>query len=290
MLKAALGAIWSARWLLGVAAILTVGSAWIATPRAASDLHFALCAGLALLAAGRLAWSASPGAERTDGRARELVLAGPGAPDDHRPTGLPTRPTVAFTTGAGGPGPGADPRKADAPGSRPRAGVESETDPSRPQDGSAPGGDERVPAGVGSRMDEVSYRPGSPNVLSMTKFVRDRGARDAGGAGAGEARAAASFLSVRNGGAETVLAIEGVLDVLTAPEVRAAVEALIEERRTPIAVELSSLERMDGAGARVLARLFRGCSAFGGTVRVIGAKEQPLAVLRLLRMDRLLGL
>jgi anti-sigma B factor antagonist len=121
-----------------------------------------------------------------------------------------------------------------------------------------------------SWMDDVSYEPGSPNVLSLTKNV--------GG------------FSRSDEGDETVLRIEGVLDAVTAPDIRPTIEALVSERRGSITVDLSSLRLIDSSGVGVIVSLFKRCKAFGGSVRVSGLKDQPLSIFKLLRLDRVFDL
>lgn len=117
-----------------------------------------------------------------------------------------------------------------------------------------------------SWMDDVSYEPGSPNVLSLTKNV--------------------SGFSRSDDGDETVLKISGVLDAVTAPEVRPTIESLVAERRKAITVDLSALRLIDSSGVGVIVSLYKRCKAFGGSVRVSGLKDQPLSIFRLLRLDR----
>ena len=54
-------------------------------------------------------------------------------------------------------------------------------------------------------------------------------------------------------GADTVLRIEGVLDAVTAPEIRPTIDALIAEKRQAISVDLTALRllagRPDGHGS-----------------------------------------
>lgn len=121
-----------------------------------------------------------------------------------------------------------------------------------------------------SLMGNVSYDPGTPNVLSMTKRVTD--------------------FSRTDHGDETVLKITGVLDAVTAPDMRPLIEALVGERRRSITVDLASLRLIDSSGVGVIVSLFKRCSAFGGTVRVSGLKDQPLSIFRLLRLDRVFEL
>jgi anti-sigma B factor antagonist len=89
-------------------------------------------------------------------------------------------------------------------------------------------------------------------------------------------------------GDETVLRIEGVLDALTAPEIRPTIEELIGEQRRSIVVDASSLRLIDSSGVGVIVGLFKRCKAYGGGVRVSGLRDQPLAIFKLLRLDRVL--
>ena len=89
-----------------------------------------------------------------------------------------------------------------------------------------------------------------------------------------------------NCGPQTHLYITGELDALSAPELRIAVDVLIEEKCKSIVVDLSDLDLIDSSGVGVIVRLFKRAKAHGGRVEVRGAKDQPLAVFKLLRMDR----
>jgi anti-sigma B factor antagonist len=89
-------------------------------------------------------------------------------------------------------------------------------------------------------------------------------------------------------GEETILRVEGVLDALTAPEIRPIIEALVSERRMSVVVDLSSLRVIDSSGVGVIVSLFKRSKTFGGVVRVSGLRDQPLAIFRLLRLDRVL--
>lgn len=121
-----------------------------------------------------------------------------------------------------------------------------------------------------SWMDDVSYQPGDPNVLSMTRRAGDFSRKDYGDT--------------------TVLRIEGVLDAVTAPDIRPTLEALVAERRRAITVDLSGLRLIDSSGVGVIVSLYKRCRAFGGTVRVSGLKDQPLSIFKLLRLDRVFAL
>jgi anti-sigma B factor antagonist len=88
---------------------------------------------------------------------------------------------------------------------------------------------------------------------------------------------------------ETVLAIEGVLDALTVPEIRPTIDALVEQKRMSVVVDLTSLRVIDSSGVGVIVSLYKRCKAFGGVVRVAGVQAQPLAIFKLLRLDRVFG-
>ena len=87
-------------------------------------------------------------------------------------------------------------------------------------------------------------------------------------------------------GNETVLTIEGTLDAVTAPELRSVVDDLVNESRTEVTLELSSLRLIDSSGVGVIVSLFKRIRANGGQVRITGLRDQPRAIFRLLRLDR----
>ena len=88
---------------------------------------------------------------------------------------------------------------------------------------------------------------------------------------------------------ETALTIEGVLDALTAPQIRPTIDSLVEEKRMSIRVNLSSLRLIDSSGVGVIVSLYKRCKAFGGDVHVDGLRGQPLAIFKLLRLERVFG-
>jgi anti-sigma B factor antagonist len=90
-------------------------------------------------------------------------------------------------------------------------------------------------------------------------------------------------------GTETTLHISGSLDALTAAELRGEVDALVAEQRSRITVDLSELDLIDSSGVAVLVALFKRTRAVGGAMRVIGMRDQPAAVFKLLRLDRVFG-
>src|SRR5262245_14011931 len=87
-------------------------------------------------------------------------------------------------------------------------------------------------------------------------------------------------------GDETILRIEGTLDAATAPDLRAVVDQIVDEQRMSITLELSGLRLIDSSGVGVIVSLFKRVRANGGQVRIQGLRDQPRAIFRLLRLDR----
>lgn len=85
---------------------------------------------------------------------------------------------------------------------------------------------------------------------------------------------------------ETTLFLRGELDALSAPELRPAVDELVEEKRKSVKVDVSELELIDSSGVAVLVSLYKRTRSHGGRMVVVGAKNQPLSVFKLLRIDR----
>jgi anti-sigma B factor antagonist len=94
-------------------------------------------------------------------------------------------------------------------------------------------------------------------------------------------------ISVTDGGAMR-LAIEGELDAVTVAELRLEIEKLLAKRPNRVEVDLSSLRMLDSSGVGALVSLYKRVRATGGEVVVIGLRDQPLAIFRLLRLDRVM--
>jgi anti-sigma B factor antagonist len=89
---------------------------------------------------------------------------------------------------------------------------------------------------------------------------------------------------------ETRLSIAGTLDAMTAPELAPTIDRLVEERRPRVVLDLAGLELIDSSGVAAIVALYKRTRAHGGKVTVRGARDQPLAIFRLLRMDRVFDL
>jgi anti-sigma B factor antagonist len=93
----------------------------------------------------------------------------------------------------------------------------------------------------------------------------------------------------KNQGGTTTLFIEGSLDALSAPDLRPTIDALVAEKHAKIVVDLSSLRLIDSSGVGVLVSLYKRTRANGGDVTIVGLRDQPLAIFKLLRLTKLLA-
>jgi anti-sigma B factor antagonist len=91
-------------------------------------------------------------------------------------------------------------------------------------------------------------------------------------------------------GDETTLRIEGLLDAVSTSDIRPIIDAVVEDRRRRVVVELSGLRLIDSSGVGAIVSLYKRVRAQGGEVRVVGIRDQPLAIFKLLRLDRVFSI
>jgi anti-sigma B factor antagonist len=87
----------------------------------------------------------------------------------------------------------------------------------------------------------------------------------------------------------SILRIEGALDAMSTPELRPVIDAIVADKRPRVDVELSGLRLIDSSGVGAIVSLYKRMRAQGGQVAVKGLRDQPLAIFRLLRLDRVLA-
>lgn len=83
--------------------------------------------------------------------------------------------------------------------------------------------------------------------------------------------------------------LEGTFDALSAPTARPALDAVVRDQRSPVAIDLSGLRLIDSSGVGAIVSLYKRVRAQGGRVSVQGLNGQPLAIFQLLRLDRLMA-
>ena len=90
---------------------------------------------------------------------------------------------------------------------------------------------------------------------------------------------------VETDGDVTVLHIRGELDALSCTDIRPVLDAIVEEGKHTVVVNLSELQLIDSSGVGAIVSLYKRIRANGGEVRFVGVTAQPLAIFKLLRLD-----
>lgn len=85
-----------------------------------------------------------------------------------------------------------------------------------------------------------------------------------------------------------VLQIGGELDALSVPDLRVAMDELLERKPPKVIVDLGNLRLIDSSGVGAIVSLFRRLKNQGGILKVRSVKNQPLEIFRLLKLDRVL--
>ena len=89
---------------------------------------------------------------------------------------------------------------------------------------------------------------------------------------------------------EIQLTLRGSLDINSAPQLAEEIDRILSQRPTKVTCDLSALELIDSSGVAALVKLYKGVRTGGGVVTMTGARDQPLAIFKLLRMDRVFNL
>ncbi len=84
------------------------------------------------------------------------------------------------------------------------------------------------------------------------------------------------------------ITIEGELDTMTVPDLRSQIDKLVANEPKRVEVDLSALRMLDSSGVGALVSLYKRVRAYGGQVVMVGLRDQPLAIFRLLRLDRVM--
>jgi anti-sigma B factor antagonist len=95
---------------------------------------------------------------------------------------------------------------------------------------------------------------------------------------------------IQRNDSETSLSVRGSLDINTAPQLAEEIDKIVASKPKKVNVDLSGLDLIDSSGVAALVKLYKGIRGHGGTVAMIGARDQPLAIFKLLRMDKVFNL
>ncbi|MSP62760.1 MAG: anti-sigma factor antagonist [Myxococcales bacterium] len=91
-------------------------------------------------------------------------------------------------------------------------------------------------------------------------------------------------------GDKTTLVIDGLLDAVSTADIRPIIDAVVADRRNLVTVDLASLRLIDSSGVGAIISLYKRVRANGGEVAVTGLRDQPLAIFKLLRLDRVFSI
>ena len=95
---------------------------------------------------------------------------------------------------------------------------------------------------------------------------------------------------VQHSNDETRLTIRRSLDINSAPALGEEIDKIVATKPSRVIVDLSALDLIDSSGVAALVKLYKGVRGGGGAVTIAGARDQPLAIFKLLRMDKVFNL
>jgi anti-sigma B factor antagonist len=101
---------------------------------------------------------------------------------------------------------------------------------------------------------------------------------------------APAFDVSRSSNSTTTLSVRGSLDINTAAQLGEEIDRILVDKPLLVLVDLSGLDLIDSSGVAALVKLYKGVRAAGGNVTINGARDQPLAIFKLLRMDKVFNL
>ena len=89
---------------------------------------------------------------------------------------------------------------------------------------------------------------------------------------------------------EMTLVVRGSLDINSAPALAEEIDKIVATRPPKVVVDLAMLDLIDSSGVAALVKLYKGVRNAGGAMTISGARDQPLAIFKLLRMDKVFNL
>jgi anti-sigma B factor antagonist len=89
---------------------------------------------------------------------------------------------------------------------------------------------------------------------------------------------------------EVQLTLRGSLDINSAAQLGEEIDRIVAQKPERVRCDLSALELIDSSGVAALVKLYKGVRSGGGSVTITGARDQPLAIFKLLRMDKVFQL
>jgi anti-sigma B factor antagonist len=97
-------------------------------------------------------------------------------------------------------------------------------------------------------------------------------------------------LNRRTEGPFEIVEVGGEIDVYTAPRLREAVVAAIEEGNTRLVIDVEKVEFLDSTGLGVLVGALKKVRADSGTLDIVCTQERILKIFDITGLDKVFGL
>jgi len=88
----------------------------------------------------------------------------------------------------------------------------------------------------------------------------------------------------------TKLIVRGSLDINTAPALAEEIDRIVARKPAKVECDLAALDLIDSSGVAALVKLYKTVHGVNSAVHITGARDQPLAIFKLLRMDKVFNL
>jgi anti-sigma B factor antagonist len=97
-------------------------------------------------------------------------------------------------------------------------------------------------------------------------------------------------LSSRGEGPFEILQVGGEIDVYTAPRLREAIVASIEDGHTRLIIDVERVDFLDSTGLGVLVGALKKVRADGGTLDIVCTQQRILKIFDITGLDKVFGL
>lgn len=95
-------------------------------------------------------------------------------------------------------------------------------------------------------------------------------------------------IASRSAGPVEVVALSGVLDAWSEPDVRAALREILDAGKSRVVLDLTGMKRIDSSGLSALLSVLKAARTAGGDVVLLAPSPAVVSVLRLTRLDQVL--
>jgi len=94
-------------------------------------------------------------------------------------------------------------------------------------------------------------------------------------------------ISVINDQGSAQLRIVGEVDMYSSTQVRRALLELVKQKQSPVIVDLNEVSYMDSSGVATLIEGLQMCGEYGGTLLIVGLRDNVREVFELTRLDKI---